>query len=116
MTGRVRAWEAWYKAPSGHQLLGVARSGLHNLGAGLTAGDVDDRDNVSCLVIAHATHIRAFLPLGAIRVALDLPFAVEDGAAWRFVERRPILGPIDHALAGLPARGGRGGLQVDSLS
>src|SRR5215467_642 len=101
---------------SGRQFLGVAWSGLHNLGAGLTTGDVDDGHDVSCLVIAHASHGRPLLPLGAIRVALDLPFAMEHRPVRRLVKSRAILGPIDYALAGLPACGSGGGLQVDSLA
>src|SRR5262249_29870252 len=72
-------------ALSGRQLLGVARSGLRNPGAGLTAGGVDDRDDISRLVIAHAPHARPLLPIGAIRVALDLPFAMEHGPGRRLV-------------------------------
>src|SRR6516164_451251 len=90
-------------ARSRRQLLDVAWSGLHHFGAGLSAGDVDDRDGISYLVIAYASRARPVLPIGAIRIALDLPFAMHHGACRRFVEGRAILAPIDHALAGFPA-------------
>jgi hypothetical protein len=38
------------------------------------------------------------------------------GPGRRLVERRAILGPIDHALAGLPGHGRCGGLDIDRLA
>src|SRR5262245_16480697 len=102
---------------SGSQLLGVTRSGLHDRGAELAADSVDDRNLVTGLVPARAwTRGLALLPVGAICVALDLPFAVPQGPGRRLVERRAILGPIDHALAGRPRHGRRGGLNIDRLA
>src|SRR5262245_10797847 len=100
---------------SRRQLLSVARGGLDDLGAGLTAGSVDDRDDISRLVIAHAPGARPLPPIGAIRIALDLPFAMEDGPGRGFVEGRTIRSPIDDALAGRPACGSRSGLQIGGL-
>src|SRR5215468_5619514 len=84
--------------------------------ARLATGGVDDRDDLSRLVIAYAPSVRALLPSGAVRVALDLPFAMEHRPGGRFVEGVAILAPIDDPLAGLPACRGRGGLQVDRLA
>jgi len=86
----------------GRQLFSVARGGLYDLGAGLTTGGVDNRDRVAVLVIAHAPSVRPFLPVGAQRVTLDLPFAMHHGSRRRLVEARAILGPIDHDLTSYP--------------
>lgn len=37
---------------SGHQILGVSRGGPHDLGADLSAGGIENRDDISRLVIA----------------------------------------------------------------
>ena len=65
----------------GRQLLCVSRDGFHDLGSGLTAEGVENRDRVTGLVIAHARIVRLFLPIGAQRVALDPPVTVPDGLA-----------------------------------
>src|SRR5262249_49651893 len=101
---------------SRRQLLRVARGGLHDLGADLSAGGVDYRDGISRLVIAYARSIRPLLPIRAIRVALDLPFAMPYGSGRRLVESCAILRPVDHPLAGFPACGCCGGLQIDGLA
>src|SRR6516165_812969 len=85
---------------SGRELLSVARGGLHDLGARLTAEGVVDRVSVAGLVPAHTRIVRLLLPIGARRIALDLPFAMPHGPHRRLVECRPIVGPIDHSLAG----------------
>src|SRR5262249_5419193 len=72
--------------------------------------------DISNLVIAGAPGVWPLLPLGAIRVALDLPFALPHGPAWRLVKGRAILGPIDHALSGFACCGRRRGLQVDGFA
>src|SRR5262245_9131787 len=103
-------------APSGRQLFGISRDGLDDLGADLSADRIDDGDGISRLIITYACSARPFLPLGAIGIALDLPFPMHDGPARRLDEGRAILGPIDHALASLRARGGRGGLYIDGFA
>src|SRR5262249_2731091 len=103
-------------ARSGRQLLGVARRGLHDLGADLTAGRVNSRDSIARLFVAYAPSARPLLPIGAVRIAFDLPLAMHDGPARRLKERRTILGPIDNALAGLPAGRRRGGVQIHCLA
>jgi len=87
---------------SRRQLFSIARRRLRDFGADLTACYVDGRDDISGLVVPDASHIRPFLPVGAISVAFDFPFAMHYGAAWRLVQSGTVLGPIDHALAGLP--------------
>src|SRR5262249_53336762 len=102
--------------PSGRELLGVALGALDDLGAALTAGGVDDRDDISRLVIPDASSARTLLPGGAVGVALDLPFAMEHGPGGRLVEGVAVLTPVDHALARLPTRRGRGGLQIGGVA
>src|SRR5262249_46891090 len=101
---------------SGRELLSISRGALYDLSARLTARGVDDRDGISRLVIADASRVRALFPSGAVRVALDLPFAMEHGPGGRFVEGVAVLTPIDHPLAGLAACRGCGGLQIDGLA
>src|SRR5579862_2815455 len=98
------------------QLLGVARRRLHDLGAGLTAGGINNSDRVAGLIVAHAPIIWLLLPIGAQRVALDLPLAVPHCPGRCLIERRAVGSPIDHALAGLPACRCCGGLQIGGLS
>src|ERR1700674_518015 len=97
---------------SGRQLLGVAWGGLHDLSADLTADCVENRDGVAALIIADAPIVRLLLPIGARRVALDLPFAVPHGTGRRLVERGAIRSPIYRSLAGLSGCGRCGGLQI----
>src|SRR5262245_45076451 len=88
----------------------------NDLGADLFADRIDDGDGISGLIITYARSAWPLLPLGAIGIALDLPFPMHDGPARRLEEGRAVLGPIDHALAGLPTRGGRGGLHIDRFA
>jgi hypothetical protein len=85
---------------SARQLLDIAWGGLHNLSADLSATGVNDRDGVSRLVIAYAPGARPFLPIGTIRIALDLPCAMPHDPCRRLEEGRAIRGKIDHGLAG----------------
>src|SRR5690349_7976975 len=103
-------------ALSGSQLLGVARGDLHNFGPGLTADGVDDCDGVSGLVPARARIVRPLPPIGAKRVAFDVPFSVPNGPGRRLVEALSIFGQIDHALARRASCGHRGGLEIDRLA
>src|SRR5262245_50415348 len=105
------------RCSSGPQLLGVTRGGLHDLGAYLAAGGVDRRVSVASLVPARARRGGLLLlPVGAVCVALDLPFAVPQGPGRRLVERSAILRPINHALAGLTSHRVCGGLYVGRLA
>src|SRR5215470_17411417 len=78
---------------SGQQLLGVTWSGLHDLGSDRSARGVKNRDGVSRLFIASAPNARPLLPIRAIRIALDFPFAMQHVSAGRLVEGRSILAP-----------------------
>src|SRR5580704_3703917 len=50
---------------SGCELLGVARSGLHDLGADFSARGVNGGDGITRLVVAHAPRARSLFPIGA---------------------------------------------------
>jgi hypothetical protein len=78
---------------------------LYNLSAGFSTLDINDRHDISGLVITHAPGARPLFPLSAKCVALDVPFAVHHASPRSPIQSRTIRVPIDHTTPDFNARG-----------